>query len=130
MLSYLYLLILFYTPGQAATPAPATHIHAHTHTRTHTRNVNILFDSLTEKEMRICKATRKPIGLGLFNLIPIVRLDFEDTTYVYLWQTVQSNTFQTTQNTCMYGTPEGTFLFQYLSEKKSKQKELKRKSKQ
>ena len=29
-----------------------------------------------------------------------------------------------------YGTPEGTFLFQYLSEKKSKQKELERKSKQ
>ena len=30
----------------------------------------------------------------------------------------------------MYGTPEGTFLFQYLPEKKSKQKELERKSKQ
>ena len=29
-----------------------------------------------------------------------------------------------------YGTPEGTFLFQYLPEKKSKQKELERKSKQ
>ena len=29
-----------------------------------------------------------------------------------------------------YGTPEGTFLFQYLSEKKSKQKELERKLKQ
>ena len=29
-----------------------------------------------------------------------------------------------------YGTPEGTFLFQYLPEKKSKQKELGRKSKQ
>ena len=26
-----------------------------------------------------------------------------------------------------YGTPEGTFLFQYLPEKKSKQKELERK---
>ena len=30
----------------------------------------------------------------------------------------------------LYGTPEGTFLFQYFSEKKSKQKELERKSKQ
>ena len=29
-----------------------------------------------------------------------------------------------------YGTPAGTFLFQYLSEKKSRQKELERKSKQ
>ena len=29
-----------------------------------------------------------------------------------------------------YGTPEGTFLFQYLPEKKSKQKESERKSKQ
>ena len=29
-----------------------------------------------------------------------------------------------------YGTPEGTFLFQYLPEKKSEQKELERKSKQ
>ena len=29
-----------------------------------------------------------------------------------------------------YGTPEGTFLFPYLPEKKSKQKELERKSKQ
>ena len=29
-----------------------------------------------------------------------------------------------------YGTPEGTFLFQYLPEKKSKQKELERKPKQ
>ena len=29
-----------------------------------------------------------------------------------------------------YGTPEGTFLFQYLPEKKSKLKELERKSKQ
>ena len=28
------------------------------------------------------------------------------------------------------GTPEGTFLFQYLQEKKLKQKELERKSKQ
>ena len=32
--------------------------------------------------------------------------------------------------TYIYGTPEGTFLFQYLPEKKSKQKELERKSKQ
>ena len=29
-----------------------------------------------------------------------------------------------------YGTPEGTFLFQYLPVKKSKQKESERKSKQ
>ena len=29
-----------------------------------------------------------------------------------------------------YGTPEGTFLFQYLPEKKLKQKELEKKSKQ
>ena len=29
-----------------------------------------------------------------------------------------------------YGTPEGTFLFKYFTEKKSKQKELERKSKQ
>ena len=29
-----------------------------------------------------------------------------------------------------YGTPEGTFLFQYLQEKKLKQKELQKKSKQ
>ena len=40
---------------------------------------------------------------GLLNLIPIVHQDFEDTTYmnIYIWQTVQSNTFQTTQNACM-----------------------------
>ena len=39
----------------------------------------------------------------LFNLIPIVHQDFEDTTYeyIYIWQTVQSNTFQTTQNAFM-----------------------------
>ena len=30
----------------------------------------------------------------------------------------------------LYGTPEGTFLFQYLPEKKLKQKELEKKSKQ
>ena len=32
--------------------------------------------------------------------------------------------------TVLYGIPEGAFLFQYLPEKKSKQKELERKSKQ
>ena len=32
--------------------------------------------------------------IGLFNLIPIVQQDFEDITYEYIWQTVQSNTFQ------------------------------------
>ena len=30
----------------------------------------------------------------------------------------------------LYGTPEGTFLFQYLQEEKLKQKELEKKSKQ
>ena len=34
------------------------------------------------------------------------------------------------QNAAKYGTREGTFLFQYLPEKKSKQKELERQSKQ
>ena len=32
--------------------------------------------------------------------------------------------------THLYGTPDGTFLFQYLPEKKLKQKELEKKSKQ
>ena len=36
----------------------------------------------------------------------------------------------TTPATVSYGTPEGTFLFQYLPEKKLKQKELENKSKQ
>ena len=40
--------------------------------------------------------------------------------------TVESNKF----SSLLYGTPEGTFLFQYLPEKKSKQKELEKKSKQ
>ena len=38
--------------------------------------------------------------------------------------------FDTGYCTCIYGPPERTFLFQYLPEKKSKQKELERKSKQ
>ena len=37
---------------------------------------------------------------------------------------------RSTESTQNYGTPDGTFLFQYLPEKKLKQKELEKKSKQ
>ena len=50
----------------------------------------------------------------------IILCDFFSLCYVH----VTISAFQ------KYGTPEGTFLFQYLREKKSEQKELESKSKQ
>ena len=49
------------------------------------------------------------------------------------WVTFQptiNHPLRSTSRSIFYGTPEGTFLFRYLPEKKSKQKELERKSKQ
>ena len=52
-----------------------------------------------------------------------VSVTFESTS-------VMSLLFHVFNKVHIYGTPEETFLFQYLPEKKSKQKELERKSKQ
>ena len=50
-------------------------------------------------------------------------------TIISICWAVNQRKFQVMYSLHMYGTPEGTFLFQCLPEKKSKQKELERKSK-
>ena len=51
---------------------------------------------------------------------------FIENTYMYVQYIMIQDLTVSKMLIYKYGTPEGTFLFQYLPEKKSKQKELER----